>query len=200
MVNLYFIKTTSISDETIVKYLDFLGDNRRQKVLSLSGSQAQAGSFGLGLLLIWLQRHYNLSADDIYFDKFNKPAIKNDQFYISLSHSGNYAALAQAKTPLGLDIQHNLGYLDYIEKAQFSTADQKFIDGDIERFYQVWTHKEAFIKLFGYRPLKEIPLEVKNYNSLDFKLDTNFGTVLTKEIKLRQRGFDLEELLKELSN
>lgn len=75
----------------------------------------------------------------------------------SISHSGELVACALSdEGPVGLDVER----LRPIEPARFarvfSAAEQAWIDGDSGRFFELWTRKEAAVKLSGEHGIAQL--------------------------------------------
>lgn len=111
---------------------------------------------GHGAMRIILGRYLNQSPSSIEFEyEMNKkPFIANKiNLHFNLSHSGNWILLAIANSPVGVDtelINPAFEYKDVME-GYFSPPEIRFISKDksAERFYLLWTRKEAQIKGTG---------------------------------------------------
>ena len=118
----------------------------------------------------------------IYTGENGKPYV-NENIYFNLSHSAEYVVAVVADKPVGIDIEKikpvKANMLDY-----FCTAnDKKYILGEeknegenipeaaLERFFEVWTFKEAFLKCTGEGMSKKAALI--NFNAYD-KYQTSF--------------------------
>ncbi|GAB2536891.1 4'-phosphopantetheinyl transferase superfamily protein [Spirosoma aerophilum] len=84
-----------------------------------------------------------------------KPIVVNDGGWgCNLSHSGNWIVLAIAQGDVGIDIEHlkpDFPFYDLFSTS-FSQSEQQFIEAGTKpgnRFYQLWTRKEALIKASG---------------------------------------------------
>lgn len=86
-----------------------------------------------------------------------KPCVKNyPSFHFSLSHSGDYVALATANIPVGIDVQEErISDFDKLAERFYSEKENEIlrkIDDDEERshmFFRIWSAKEAYIKMTG---------------------------------------------------
>jgi 4'-phosphopantetheinyl transferase len=85
-----------------------------------------------------------------YFDHF--PDV-----HFNISHSGSALALAVHKAPVGVDTER-IGTPDFLIARRFFLADeQKYVEKNAIKFYEIWTKKEAYIKYTGEglsRPLR----------------------------------------------
>lgn len=93
-----------------------------------------------------------VTEDQIEKNCFGKPYIKarKDVFY-NLSHSGRYVVLAWGDTEVGVDVQQHDPATDRnaIEMRFFAPDEQRYVCGDIGRFYEIWTKKESYLKYTG---------------------------------------------------
>lgn len=110
-------------------------------------------------------------------NQYGKPAISAQQnsgsIYFNLSHSAERAVLAVSRFPaIGIDIEYSLKprRVSAIAQRYFST--QELVEllalpgrQQLERFYDLWTLKEAYIKACGMG--LAIPLQHFSYSFLD---------------------------------
>lgn len=83
-----------------------------------------------------------------------KPSIEWDEAQnppsISISHCGDLFACAFDEENVGIDIQNERRVdTQRLSSRYFTEAEQRYIGGDADRFYTVWTRKEAFSKYTG---------------------------------------------------
>lgn len=91
------------------------------------------------------------------YDIKGKPFIKNfSDLCFSISHSGCYVIVAFAYTPVGIDVE-KIKQIDYkgISDRYLKTSEKKYIfkenfsNSQLEKFYQIWTVKESYVKFKG---------------------------------------------------
>ncbi len=89
-------------------------------------------------------------------NEFGKPYVKGrDDFYYNLSHSGKYVVIAFGNGEIGVDIQQHRGDTDMrmIADHCFARDEKDYVwqsDRQIkERFYEIWTGKESYLKYIG---------------------------------------------------
>lgn len=98
----------------------------------------------------------------IYENEYGKPFAENGAFF-SLSHSGEYVALAVSDFPVGCDIQQT----EYIKpestgRIVFCENEMSLIKNARDKsgaFYELWTKKESLLKCIGegfHRPPKSV--------------------------------------------
>lgn len=92
---------------------------------------------------------------NIIYNKFGKPSLNySNNFSYNLSHSGKWVAIAYGNTEVGIDIEKiQPGKGDIADKF-FTEEENCFIHEakgreQVERFTQIWTLKESYIKYLG---------------------------------------------------
>lgn len=115
-----------------------------------------------------------LKADDfqIYKNKYGKPYVKDrENFHYNLSHSGRYVVIAFGESEVGVDIQKHDSKTDIrmIAEQYFTSDEMEYIfqsnRGRSERFYEIWTGKESYLKYIG----KGLYKSMKSFSILDWK-------------------------------
>ena len=76
--------------------------------------------------------------------------------HFSVSHSGEFVAVAFAESPVGIDLQQHKSHGDAVARhpklasRYFHPKEQKYVADDLwEGFFRVWTAKESFVKRTG---------------------------------------------------
>lgn len=125
------------------KSIDYKDDN--SKKLSLA-------------TIIAISQNLNISEEDIFYNEYKKPLLKN--CYFNISHSNEYVVFVKGDKRIGIDIQYMSEDDMVIKDYAFTENEKKYIDEDvINRFYKLWTRKEALVKAEGSGFIKE-PKEV----------------------------------------
>ena len=101
------------------------------------------------LLERMIKRIYGKERFEINYNRNGKPLC--DFCFFSISHSGDFAAVAVSDNQVGVDIQIPGGFKKREKYMLFSPAENEFVNAkDPEnRFYTLWTRKEAYIKAEG---------------------------------------------------
>ncbi len=131
-------------------------------------------------LMRMLSAHYlDSKPSSIQFDynSFGKPSFQNDlRLFFNLSHSRNMVVFVLTDiSEIGIDIEYvdkNLDHLD-IGKSVFSDSEMDLLTAvpgskRAEKFFELWTRKEAFIKALGYG--FSMPVDLKEINVLSQQL------------------------------
>lgn len=92
----------------------------------------------------------------IIYDINNKPWLKGNPIFFNLSHTRDTFAFAISENfRIGIDLENTDRKIDFkaIIRSVFSIGEEKYILGDKEksreRFFLLWTRKEAFLKALG---------------------------------------------------
>jgi len=88
----------------------------------------------------------------IIYNEFGKPFIKDSPYHISVSHSGNLAAIAISHTHLvGIDIEKIKDRVERVADRFLSDAELKSIGDEnrLEKLYICWGAKESLYKIAG---------------------------------------------------
>ncbi|SDD32200.1 4'-phosphopantetheinyl transferase [Mucilaginibacter pineti] len=128
-----------------------------------------------------------------------KPYVDGHSLKYNVSHSGNWVVIAVANSDIGADtetIDHTFPYQSILSD-NFSDAEADFIGQSAEKFYLLWTRKEALTKATGQGlddNLQHIPcldgqqtadnrllLTEKNWQVKSFNLDNkNIASVVAE--------------------
>ena len=87
------------------------------------------------------------------YNEAGKPLVEG--LFFNLSHSGDYAVLAEADGPVGVDIEKMSPYGDWVREALTAWEYEWMLRGKDERerqerFYRLWTRKESLVKCEGH--------------------------------------------------
>lgn len=148
-----------MKDDVVERGLDCLSarDNQRYHRF-LHWQDAQAMMLGRLLLRFGLRQHNSdiSIAQDIIGADFSKPAFANAGYQFSISHSFPWVVCAlSANTAVGIDIEIPRQSIELDDfSMMFCSAEiayMRTLKGDelVERFYWLWTRKEAVLKLAG---------------------------------------------------
>ena len=87
-------------------------------------------------------------------NEYGKPFLSGTYaFHFNISHSGSWVAFAISDSPIGVDVEEGLFYDEELAINYFTSDEQAYVfsdeEGRRERFYEIWTLKESFIKQLG---------------------------------------------------
>lgn len=136
--------------------------------------------------------------------KFGQPYIKkprDSNLHFNISHSGNYVTSAISDTAkIGIDIEQIVGF--DLQAAAHSFSKEEFahifnakkMTTRLERFYKIWTLKEAFLKAIGIGMYGKIPIVVsrnKKRQKLKNKLEFNNRDFYLKTFKIKDLALSI---------
>ncbi len=147
-------KTIEISPNTtifvwkITESLEFLKDvhlskNSLNRLNSMKSVQHQKGFLSIRHLL----QHIHLSDDDLFYNNYGKPLLKNNK-HISITHSYDFSAIVISDTHVGIDIEKNREKITII-KHRFTDFIQKDLAEKeyIQQLTFIWAAKESMFKI-----------------------------------------------------
>ena len=155
-VELYLLHTGFLDNEEVFKQkLRQVSIDRREKVLSYKIWEDQKRSLAAGLLLERVIGERGHSGDEIVRGETGKLYLPGvDDFFFSISHSGEYAACVVCDVPVGVDIQQKRETKANIARRFFQGEEAELIEKTPEEkrdemFFRYWTGKESYLKLKG---------------------------------------------------
>lgn len=141
------LNINEVSDDEFRKFYSLMPDKRQKKCSRLSNEIDRKLCIGAYMLLCSLTGEENF---EFLYTETGKPYIKDNPFYFSLSHSGNYAAAAVSDFPVGIDIETVGEIKDSVIKRVCSDEERAYINKTSrDSFYKIWTYKEAYLKMTG---------------------------------------------------
>lgn len=159
--------------DALKPYAARLPAERQQKIARYRFEQDKLLSLAAGLLI---RRAVGESA--LYFGAHGKPYAENGVWF-SVSHSGRIAAIAVSENEVGLDVEQipdesRLKFAERFchpgEQAYIAAADDKRL-----AFCEIWTRKEAYLKMTGEGITTELSAFDTAASSLREQLYTTAG-------------------------
>lgn len=138
---------TSLTPEEADQFITFRNETRRKQWLSYR-------------LLLHEMLPGNLPL--LVYDEFGKPALKERDLFLSISHSGEYAAVITSKThPVGVDIERMTDRIERIQSRFLAPEEEQQIGevNRLEKLYIAWGAKESLYKIHG-RPEVELQRDI----------------------------------------
>ena len=156
VLKLYHCDISKLSDEDFVKLYTESDSERQKKADKLKSDPAKKLSIAAGeLAKKAIAEELNIDPKSIRFrtTKAGKPYAENLNIEFSISHSGNIAVCAISDKPVGIDIERIKEASINVAKRLYTPDEQKYVfekwDLSKQRFYEVWTRKEAYVKKIG---------------------------------------------------
>lgn len=206
----YFNITPLRNKNVFAEKVKEVSKERLEKIERLKKTDDKLRCLGAGLLINYIKDKYNIN-DDIMVAKNGKPHFTTTKMSFNISHSGNYVVIVVSEFNIGIDIQRMEKHNHLIAEKNFCTSEcayiNEFEDSDIQRqrFHEIWTIKEAYLKNVGIglrKPLNsfEIDLTEDNpkiidnpgYAILQMKLDKLYIMAICADI--RDKEFSIQEV------
>lgn len=132
------------------------------------------------LMRVTINQDLNIENANIVFGENNcsKPLLINNQdYHFNISHTHNMIAVAISNNPVGVDVERIREIDTGIAKRFFTKREQNYIeksqDDLYERFFEIWTKKEAYIKYIG----KGLSVPLNSFDVTGKSLSEHFYTV-----------------------
>lgn len=156
MLKLYHCDISKMSDEDFLKLYSESDAERQKKADTLKRDPAKKLSIAAGeLAKKAIAEELNIDPKTIRFRTTNtgKPYAENLNIEFSISHSGTIAVCAISDHPVGIDIERIKEVSINVAKRLYTPDEQKYVfekwDLSKQRFCEVWTRKEAYVKKIG---------------------------------------------------
>ncbi len=127
---------------------------RKEKIDAIKADLRRRQSIGAGYLLCLLKQKFSVDSEIVALPDGKLVFEKEKGLWFNISHSGEWAAIAYGKRPLGLDIEYVRETREKVARRFFTkeeyaeTINREGIGRD-SFFFRVWTGKEAVVKAAG---------------------------------------------------
>lgn len=188
MKNVTKVYYAKVGKMNLAKKLQFLPESRLAKISQYHSEKDKKLCVGAHLLLRKVLRRHLIFIKpyDFKYDNNGKPIIINRKLEISISHSGEYVAVAISKKPVGVDIQEMRNVDLDARKLVFDEQDEKLFQestNQVDMFYSLWVSKEAKFKM-DQTQFKNAHLEdAKTFTLENYKIGVS---CLTPKIKIKK--------------
>ncbi|MCH5190695.1 MAG: 4'-phosphopantetheinyl transferase superfamily protein [Oscillospiraceae bacterium] len=133
----------SVSFFEITGHTDLSGLNKLPESVRTHCKKRESAAAALALT--------EMGISHLQYEKSGKPIA--DNCFVSISHSGSAVAVCKSDTPVGIDIEKidRERNFERIVKRFYHGEEVKnlFKNPSAEKFYEIWTKKEAYSKIFG---------------------------------------------------
>ena len=146
---------------------------RRERVLKMSREDKRCATvLGEWMAKNALSDQCGIPLEEISLKRTErgKPYAEGLTLHFSISHSGDFAAVAVSDRPIGIDIE--------VLRPADPRLSQR-IGAEPNRFFEEWTAKEAHFKIYGDPNFKAIPYN--QLTPLHFYEDNCIITIIEKE-------------------
>ncbi len=157
MYKLYYGNIDLVTDSEYETALASLCLDRRKEIEKKKDILDKKRSLTATMLTIKALKEFENRTDEpiIVRGSHGKPYALNYASHFNASHSGRYVVVVVSDKPIGVDIEVIREY-SAAAAAKFLNDDEKnyivlddVLENKQERFYKLWTAKEAYLKLIG---------------------------------------------------
>lgn len=134
-------------------------------------------------ILVRIAIHQDLamknSSISLATNKYGKLYLaNNDSYHFSISHTRNMIAVAVSNEPVGVDVEMIRSDNLKIAKRFFTENEIAYIEenpsGIFERFFEIWTKKEAYLKFLG----TGLNTSLKSFSVFDNEHKDHYYTIM----------------------
>ena len=137
-----------------------LSSSRSAHILKMQRPEVRVRSLAGELAVYELLRQLDITDARLHRAESGRPYLSGTDLFVSIAHSGDKVACAVSENPVGIDIERirpiKRQLVDYVcveEEARYVLGQSRetlLQDGDtLQRFFEVWTAKEAYFKKLG---------------------------------------------------
>lgn len=206
MMKFDVLNIKSLSDADFQKAFESMNKERQERCLRYKfADDRRRMAFGEMLLRRLISEELKVQSESICIENLSsgKPVAKvlGREFFVSISHSGDFVACALSDTPVGIDLEATREIKpDFIKRA-LSEEEYSFVkesvEGEQRAFLEIWTAKEAYLKLTGeglsgLKKADVLPLikgEEKDGLALKVSRTEHFVCTVIYNEKSEQEGF-----------
>ena len=155
MTHIFVTEIPEISNETFQRLLPKVSLERQSKIARIKQYTQKCESLMAEILCrVVLVQNFGMEEKDIIIKKTaqGKPFLSDSGLFISLSHTDGMVAVAVSDCEVGVDIERTKLVDLKIAKRFFTDSEQDYVfesDDATDRFFEIWTKKEAYIKKIG---------------------------------------------------
>ena len=144
-------------ERDVSSYLPYASAERRESVARFRHASDRSRSLWAELFArqrLAAAAGVSFSEIEITHDEKGKPFWKGSSFFVSLSHSGGYIAVAVGQDAVGVDVEKKRKAAPAVAKRWFRPEENALLEtlSEPERtrlFFRLWTMKEAALKYAG---------------------------------------------------
>lgn len=190
--------------------LENIIEGRLERIEKSQSTADKLRLMGSGLMINFIKTKYFVDSD-VATDKHGKPYFVNSDLKFNLSHSGRYVVAAVSDYEIGIDIQKKKADKHRIAEKNFLQGECAYINAGAndeerhQRFCEVWTLKEAYLKNIGmglrkplnsfeivFRPEGPVIRNQTEFKCTQFKMNDKYIVSICKDIN--DEGFELSEV------
>lgn len=158
MTHILSINIAGIDDSAYRTLYDRATDQRKQRADRYLRQEDRIRCIVAGALLhLAVQKVLRKEDYEIETSPFGKQMVKGAaDFHYNLSHSGQWVVIAYGSRPVGIDVEKICwdSGKEKLARRYFTADEQDYVFGQgpqgcAERFFEIWTAKESYLKYIG---------------------------------------------------
>lgn len=176
MLKLFCFDVSTLSEEEFIALYQNNDRQRQMKADRLQKEPDKKLSLAAGMLArVGISRHLDIPPQEISFrrSKNGKPYAVGLDIHFSISHSGTLAVCAISDKPVGIDVEQLKKVHLKVARRCFTEQEQAYVfekkGSPQEKFFEIWTKKEAYVKMMG--------MGVSDFLSFDVMKNENIRTI-----------------------
>ncbi len=151
-MKIYLINIEDISGSELALWFNNMSDSRKEEIRNIKIKSKQISRIVSDHLCRKAVSEFcNIPETEIGFSKneYGKPYASGTDACFSVSHSGNLVICAVSENEIGIDIEKKRKIRLDAAKKFANDAEMEYIGNDTDRFFEIWTLKEAYFKCIG---------------------------------------------------
>lgn len=155
-----YCRVSSLTQDDYDRLLEGLSASRRARICRLRKEEDRRRSLaGEGLAKALLQQHFGMEHIALESAPNGRPFVPGDEVFLSIGHCEDLVVCAVSQTPVGIDIERIRPFdlraaelicvpqeLEYVQNGKALNKDDPT---QLQRFFEIWTAKEAWFKQQG---------------------------------------------------
>lgn len=210
-MEVYYFDIEPLRNKTVFDaQLKNISEDRVERIEKAQATADKLRLMGSGLLINFIKRKYFVDSD-VDIDKHGKPYFVNSDLKFNLSHSGRFVVAAVSDYEVGIDIQKKKADKHRIAEKNFLQGECAYINAGAndeerhQRFCEVWTLKEAYLKNIGmglrkplnsfeivFRPEGPVIRNLTEYRYTQFLMNDKYIVSICRDIN--DEGFEISEV------
>lgn len=158
-MKIYVTKIKEVSEEILEELTRFISKEKKSKLQKLKHREDKLRSL-IGEILVRyiIAENISIKSSDMIFatNIYGKPFLRDySDFHFNISHSGDYVLCAIDSKPIGIDIEkvvpieYETIAPNFLTVKEISYIKREDFKNQINKFYEIWTIKESYVKAYG---------------------------------------------------
>ncbi|MBR4857732.1 MAG: 4'-phosphopantetheinyl transferase superfamily protein [Clostridia bacterium] len=198
-MKIYSVNITDVEDGLFEAWLDRADGEKKNSVMKMQSEKKRKLRIAADMLCRkGISEFCGIPENEIAIRRtpLGKPYAEGLPVHFSISHSGDYAVCAVSGSEIGIDIEKIRTVHPRAHEKFCTESEARYINGDENGFFKIWTLKEAYFKCIGTglgTDIKDVSFEIsgeeiscseKGCEFSFFPLDENYICSVCKKTEL----------------